>query len=135
MPARGFTNWKSNEFEYRFSLKVQIDKIAELFSTRLESTSANISAGQQILLDTTISAIGAMEAMMSPFKDTVYNEAIKTLGKKPPDGIMARHEWALSKFGLLVELMKRKRMLPEETTEEIEVPAIEAGDISEAAAP
>jgi hypothetical protein len=131
MPARGFTNWKSNEFEYRFSLKLQIDKIAELFSTRLETTSANIAAGQQIMLDTAISAIGAMEAMLSPFEDKEYKAAIGELKALPAEGIKARHEWALKKFALLIKLMKRKRMLPEETTEEIEVPAIEEGVSSE----
>jgi len=119
MTTKNLVNWRAGETEYKFSLKTQIDRVAQMFSQRLETSSANLLVAETILVDTCVKAVQTLEAML-PFPDDQYVKDLATLGPMPKESLKAINDWAVKKFALLMFLMKRKRLLLEEVEDEIE---------------
>jgi len=117
--TKNMVNWRSGETEYKFSLKTQIDRVAQMFSQRLETSSANLLTAETILVDTCVKSVQCLEAML-PFPDDQYNRDLELLGAMPSGNLKKINEWVVKKFALLMFLMKRKRLLLEEVEDEIE---------------
>ena len=119
MTTKNMINWRAGETEYKFSLKTQIDRVAQMFSQRLETSSANLLVAETILVDTCVKSVQCLEAML-PFQDDIYVRDLAALGQMPKDSLWEINAWSVKKFALLMFLMKRKRLLLEEVEEEIE---------------
>jgi len=117
---------KKIELPYKITLNEQIGRIAELFSTKLEVGVSNMNLAQRLLVNTQENAVNVLDAMF-PYKDSVYNTAVGALDKPKKDRLIERQDVAMEKFGLLIELMKRNRMLMEGIMEDIEMGIEEEG--------
>lgn len=119
--SQQFQSYKSGEIEYKVSVSKQIDRIAELFSQKMDERS-NVRQTQKVMIESQTIAINIFERMLQPYHDEDYKTAIKKLKEemKTIEGMTQKQEFAEKKFGLLMELMNRKRMLMEETVEEVQ---------------
>ncbi len=122
--------YKSAEFGYKINLSKQIDRITELFSQKIDERHEDIALSQKLAVNVQLTAVNILERMLQPYLDDAYKNGMKTLEKKYDmdkkeknvqwKNINEKQDFIEEKFGLLMELMNRKRMLMEESVEEIE---------------
>lgn len=115
-------SFKSSEIEYKINLSKQIDRIADMFSQKIDERHTNMAKAQSILISSQLVAVNFLERMLQPYQDDKYKEALKGIRNehKKGKGVNDKQVFTEEKFGLLLELMSRKRMLMEEGVEDLE---------------
>ena len=111
-------SFRTSEIEYKINLSKHIDRIGMLFSMAVSERHTNLKLAQRIMVDNQITSINFLEKMLQPYLDGQYMNEIGVV-KLSNDTLNDRQIYAEKKFGLLMELMQRKRMLIEETVEEV----------------
>ena len=111
-------SFRTSEIEYKINLSKHIDRIGMLFSMAVSERHTNLKLAQRIMVDNQITSINFLEKMLQPYPDGQYMNEIGVV-KLSNDTLNDRQIYAEKKFGLLMELMQRKRMLIEETVEEV----------------
>jgi len=111
--------YKTEDINFKINVSMQINRISELFSQKIDERHSDITLAQKIRVDTIINAIDALEIMMFPYIDNEYKEGIKKLRneikkiEKKDDKINAKLKFAKKKWALLMQLMDKNKMLLE----------------------
>jgi len=115
--------WRTDEIAFKVNVAQQIDRVAKLFSERIQSQE-NIALSQKIKIDTIKEAVEALEIMMWPYcvEDDEYLEQVEDVNKIIENvenevdeykKLKLKLEYAKEKWKLLMRLMDKLGMLLE----------------------
>jgi len=108
---------KKVELPFKMNLANQIERIAELFSQKVEIGLANIAISQSILIDSQSMAVDTLETMLEPYLDENYHNIVDAMIIS--DRKRDNQKNAMKKFGLLIRVMARNHMLIEGVLEDV----------------
>jgi len=118
----------STEIAYKNTLANQIDRIAILFSTKIDTNVQNSNQAYRMLVAAQRKAVDILEDMLAPYFDMKYIKAMKLLKsrykkslKNPDDKVRieTQEEYTAKKFRKIMRLMDRENLLLQLTRTEV----------------